>query len=293
VGPASDSKVAGGHFHATTASIRAARRLASDTVVAWQLDDVIDAVELCTAELAANAVLHGRTSFDVVLRHIGDGVRVDVIDSRPDELPAQIPLTGTASDITRMAATGRGLQLVAGTANRWGYTTTEDDKSVWAEIEVEAPELPSEPVVVLGRGRPVEPGDVHLDLRSMPVRAAVASGMQVDEIVRSHQLGERGTDASALPDLYRLLEVSAGPRLAGRHAALRAAGREALRFDLDLNTSMAALVGLGELNGLLERLARSSAARPAGDDVVAYRAWLRAETARQLRGEPPEACPLP
>jgi len=293
LGPVSDSEVAGAHFHATTASVRAARRLASDTVTAWQLHDVIDAVELCTAELAANAVRHGRTSFDVVLRRNGDGVRVDVIDSRPDELPAQIPLTGTASDITRMAATGRGLQLIAGTANRWGYTTSEDDKSVWAEIDVEAPELPSEPVVVLGRGRPVQAGDVHLELRSMPVRAAVASGVQVDEIVRSHQLGDRGTDTSALPDLYRLLEVSAGPRLVGRHAALRAAGRGALRFDLDLDTSMAALVGLGELNRLLERLTRSSASRPAGEDVVVYREWLREETARQLRGEPPQACALP
>src|SRR5687768_16602327 len=123
--------------------------MASDAVAGWQLDDLVDAVELCAGELAANAVLHGRTSFDVVLRREGDSVRIDVIDQRPDEIPAQIPLTGTAADITRMASTGRGLQLVAGTADRWGFTTTEEDKSVWAEIGPDAPEIPSEPVVVL------------------------------------------------------------------------------------------------------------------------------------------------
>lgn len=292
MGPVSDSDVAGAHFHAATASVRMARRMASETVAGWHLDDLHDAVELCTGELAANAVLHGRTSFDVVLRREGDTVRIDVIDRRPEEVPAQIPLTGTAADITRMASTGRGLQLVAGTADRWGFTTTEDDKSVWAEIGPEAPEIPSEPVVVLGRRRPPEPGDVRLDLRSMPVRAAVASGVHVDEIVRSLQLREPGTDTSVLPALYRLLEVSAAPRLGGRHAALRAASRNEVRFDFVLDTSMEALVGLGELNRLLEDLATRSDAPPLEGGVLDYRAWLRSETSRQLRGEAPAPCPL-
>ncbi len=293
MGPVRDSDVAGAHFHAATASVREARRMASDAVAGWRLDDLVDAVELCTGELAANAVLHGRTSFDVVLRREGDSVRIDVIDQRPDEIPAQIPLTGTAADITRMASTGRGLQLVAGTADRWGFTTTEDDKSVWAEIGPEAPEIPSEPVVVLGRGAQPEPGDVHLELRSKPVRAAVASGVHVDEIVRSLQLREPGTDTAVLPDLYRLLEVSAAPRLGGRHAALRAAGRNEVRFDLVLDTTMAALVGLGALNRLLEDLALRRDALAVEDVVLEYRAWLRDETSRQLRGDPPRPCDLP
>lgn len=293
MGPVSESDVAGAHFHAATASVRMARRMASDAVAGWQLDDLVDAVELCTGELAANAVLHGRTSFDVVLRREGDSVRIDVIDQRPDELPAQIPLTGTAADITRMASTGRGLQLVAGTADRWGFTTTEEDKSVWAEIGPEAPEVPSEPVVVLGRGQEAERGEVHLELRAMPVRAAVASGVHVDEIVRSLQLREPGTETAVLPDLYRLLELSAAPRLGGRHAALRAAGRDEVRFDFVLDTTMEAIASLGQLNRLLEELARRSDALPVDAGVLAYRGWLRNETTRQLRGEPPRPCDLP
>jgi anti-sigma regulatory factor (Ser/Thr protein kinase) len=293
LGPVRNSDVAGAHFHAATASVRMARRMASDAVAGWQLDDLVDAVELCTGELAANAVLHGRTSFDVVLRREGDSVRIDVIDQRPDEIPAQIPLTGTAADITRMASTGRGLQLVAGTADRWGFTTTEEDKSVWAEIGPEAPEIPSQPVVVLGKDAAGEPGDVHLELRSMPVRAAVASGVHVDEIVRSLQLREPGTETAVLPDLYRLLEVSAGPRLGGRHAALRAAGRNEVRFDLVFDTTMEALAALGALNRLLEDLATRRDALPVEDGVLDYRAWLRDETTRQLQGDAPQPCHLP
>lgn len=90
-------------------------------------------VALVVAELAANAVLHGRVrgrDFRVrlVLR---DGlVRVEVADGRTDRLPV---LRASADE------GGRGLLLVAATAERWGVEprTGAPYKVVWAEVRVE------------------------------------------------------------------------------------------------------------------------------------------------------------
>lgn len=288
-----DVKVA--HFHAVTRNLRAARQLVTDTLESWGLDEIIDAAALCVGELTANAVLHGRTSFDLVVRRRGAGVRIDVIDQRPDEVPAAVPLTGTAVDITRDAATGRGLQIVAATATRWGYTTSESDKSVWVELEPGQLGASTEPVALNGYVPHPSPDDRHLVLRSMPVRPAVASGVQVDELVREIQLGASGAgDASLLARLYRLLDVSAPARLSGRHAALRAAGRHEDRFDLVLDTPLTTLTAVGDLNQLLEELSRRRGTwAEIAPEVAAYRLWLREETTRQLRGELPQDCPLP
>jgi anti-sigma regulatory factor (Ser/Thr protein kinase) len=293
VAVADDVEVA--HFHAATRNLRAARQLVIDTVTRWGLDEIADAAALCTGELAANAVLHGRTSFDVVIRRRGSGVRIDVIDQRPDEVPAAVPLTGIAVDITRDAATGRGLQIVAATATRWGYTTSESDKSVWAEIEPGRLGVHPDPIALIGYVPHRSPDDLHLVLRSMPVRPAVASGVQVDELVREIQLGATGAgDSSLLARLYRLLDVSAPARLSGRHAALRAAGRHEDRFDLVLDTPMATLVAVGDLNDLLEELSRRRGTwAEIAPEVAEYRRWLREETTRQLAGEAPQPCPLP
>jgi anti-sigma regulatory factor (Ser/Thr protein kinase) len=291
----SEGEVQVAHYGAAPKDARTARQLVSHILVGWGLHDLVEVATLCTGELAANAVFHGRTPFDLVVRRRGEGVRIDAIDQRPQEVPVAVPLTGTAADITRHAATGRGLQIVAALATRWGYTTSTVDKSVWVEIEPGRRGAEPEPVVELGHVAVRSPGDAHLDLRSMPVRAAVASGVQVDELVREVQLGGRdGADLKVLARLYRLLDDSAPARLGGRHAALRAAGRDEQRFDLVLDAPFDTLTAVAELSALLEELAvhRSGRARvPA--DVLAYRAWLQDESRRQLRGSPPQPCPLP
>lgn len=283
------------HFDASPRSARSARELVSQALQDWGLQHLLDVATLCVGELAANAVLHGRSPFDVVVHRQGDGVRLEVIDLRPEEIPAAVPTHGTAVDITRQAATGRGLQIVASMAQRWGYTTSAADKAVWAEIGDTAPTAPTDPVVVAGWHPTPSPADIHLDLRSMPVRTAVASGMQVDELVRELQLGpDLGTDPAAVARLYRLLDVSAPARLGGRHAALRAAALDAVRFDFQLDAPLATLAAVADLNELMETVtARRGGKLVVTDDVAAYRAWLLEEGLRQLAGDPPSDCPLP
>jgi anti-sigma regulatory factor (Ser/Thr protein kinase) len=96
--------------------------------------DANETVTLVVAELAANAVRHGRVrgrSFRVRLVLCGDIVRVEVLDARVDRLPvrASEPDEG-----------GRGLLLVEALSREWGVDLRPDGmhKTVWAEVPLSA-----------------------------------------------------------------------------------------------------------------------------------------------------------
>ncbi|WP_416982992.1 ATP-binding protein [Streptomyces sp. T028] len=124
-------------FSATRRGARLARRLAVHQLDLWGIpygSPASDAVELVVAELAANAVLHGRVpgrDFELRLRcdRVADVVRVEVSDTHPCRPEPHDPTPGTAD-----AEGGRGLLLVAAVAVRWGVTDrTGPGKTVWAE----------------------------------------------------------------------------------------------------------------------------------------------------------------
>ena len=271
------------------------RRVVTELLHSWGRDDLSETASLCATELAANAILHTREPFDVAIRRWPGGVRVEVIDGRPTELPIPVPTSGSAVDITAAGTTGRGLQIVASLSRRWGFSTSETAKSVWSEIAEDAGEACDPPVVVLGKP-PVSDSEppahpITLRLIDLPVRAAVASGVQVDELVRGLQLGAHSdpVDTKWLEELYPLLDLSAALRLAGRHAALHAAAQSLARFDLQLHTGAEALGALGDLNRLLERATNAGISR----EVEEFRAWLQDEVAHQTAGHPPRPCTLP
>ncbi|WP_374227272.1 ATP-binding protein [Streptomyces sp. JJ66] len=85
------------------------------------------------AELAANAVLHGRVpgrDFRLDLTLTGPTLRIEVTDTRDDQLPDTSPQPPTPH-----AESGRGLLLVAALADRWGvHTGPTPRKTVWAEL---------------------------------------------------------------------------------------------------------------------------------------------------------------
>ncbi|MFJ3672170.1 ATP-binding protein [Streptomyces sp. NPDC090106] len=100
-----------------------------------------DAVAHVVAELAANAVLHGRVpgrDFRLRLKLYGDGgpLRVEVTDARGDRLPRAGD--GAAGD----AESGRGLLIVEAYAERWGVEEAPaGGKTVWAEVATDREEL--------------------------------------------------------------------------------------------------------------------------------------------------------
>lgn len=258
------------------------------------LADLATEAEICVAELAANAVLHTRSSYDVAIAAGADAVRIDVVDMRPELLPIALPIGGAAAVLIEDAVTGRGLRLVSSLARRWGYTTTATTKSVWFELG-EGARVP-DAVVVRGYEEDVAAGASMVDLRGMPVLAAIGSGMQVEGLVRELQLGlyDASMAESERSNLLALLDRSAPARLAGRYAAVHAAAAGEERFDLQLAVSSELLDALAALSELLVTVPTGvpgSLAAPT-QAVTEYRDWLRDEVVSQLRGAAPQRCPL-
>ncbi len=125
---------------ATPRGARLARRLAVGQLNAWHIpygSDASEAVALIVAELAANAVTHGRVpgrDFELRLSLVPGSVRVEVTDSRsgsrppgPKDVQAPFPL----------AESGRGLLVVDAVADRWEVLDREPPgKTVRAEVDV-------------------------------------------------------------------------------------------------------------------------------------------------------------
>ncbi|MEV0776004.1 ATP-binding protein [Streptomyces sp. NPDC050433] len=125
-------------FSATRRGARLARRLATQQLDAWGIPygcEPSDAAALVVAELAANAVLHGRVpGRDFALRlaynTAKDLVRIEVSDTH-NTLPSRAP-RGAAPDEER----GRGLVLVDAIAVQWGISgRSGPGKTVWAYVQ--------------------------------------------------------------------------------------------------------------------------------------------------------------
>ncbi|MEV5968550.1 ATP-binding protein [Streptomyces sp. NPDC051921] len=116
----------------TRRGARLARLLAVQQMRDWGLTDVA-AAELVVAELANNAVTHGRVpgrDFEVRLT-LGEGLlRVEVSDTRGEREPRP------AAEASRHPAeNGYGLPLVAALSTAWGVKGRSVGKTVWATVE--------------------------------------------------------------------------------------------------------------------------------------------------------------
>ncbi|MEE1938023.1 ATP-binding protein [Streptomyces sp. TRM 70361] len=133
-------------FSPTPRGARLARLLAEHQFAVWGVPRgtaVHDAAVLVVAELAANAVLHGRVpgrDFELALGHepAGGVLRVEVSDTHPSR---PLPLVRPAAREPE-GERGRGLPLVAAVADRWGVRERcGPGKTVWAELRTGGPAL--------------------------------------------------------------------------------------------------------------------------------------------------------
>src|SRR3954467_8516717 len=81
---------------------------------------------LLASELASNAVMHARTTFEVALHLDDEVVRVEAYDTSPTMPPVR---TYAADSIA-----GRGLHMIAATSERWGFDSLPEGKVVWFEL---------------------------------------------------------------------------------------------------------------------------------------------------------------
>jgi anti-sigma regulatory factor (Ser/Thr protein kinase) len=87
---------------------------------------LLDDARLIVTELAANAILHARSPFSVTVHAHATGVRLSVRDRS-----AVRPIVRPGGPL---AASGRGLLLVAALSADWGVVVSADGKTVWADL---------------------------------------------------------------------------------------------------------------------------------------------------------------
>jgi anti-sigma regulatory factor (Ser/Thr protein kinase) len=107
------------------ALVAGARRMASDQLTAWGLDELAFATELIVSELVTNAIRYGTAPIELRLLR-GDSLICEVSDG-----------SNSAPHLRRARSFdegGRGLLLVAQLAERWGSRQTPSGKTIWAEL---------------------------------------------------------------------------------------------------------------------------------------------------------------
>jgi anti-sigma regulatory factor (Ser/Thr protein kinase) len=127
-------------FSATPRGARLARRLALHQLDRWGIPhgtDVSDTAALLAAELAANAVTHGRVpgrDFELRLTHTPGVLFIEVSDTRGERRP---PQPGHLPTPEPDADSGRGLLIVEALADRWSVLDrTPVGKTVRAELDL-------------------------------------------------------------------------------------------------------------------------------------------------------------
>lgn len=184
-------------------AVRGARSFVRTRLEAVGLDDCADDAGLLVSELAANAVLHARTAFTVHLRPtLEGGVRVEVEDGSP--LP---PVLTPAS--TR-AISGRGLDLVASMAARWGsHPSSGGGKVVWFEVEAgsAAPPAMDDTAELLALWGDDDPGSPLHRTAGLITASVPAVGPTHEVVVPDQPVGELLAAEEAMDDLLREMQL--------------------------------------------------------------------------------------
>ncbi|MDX3260506.1 SpoIIE family protein phosphatase [Streptomyces sp. NPDC093228] len=155
-------------FEPVGRAVATARSFVRDTLQGWGFADIVDDAVVLTSELVTNAVVHAGTAADVLCLRSDDGVRIEVADRYPER---EVPLQSAAVNMGHPDREGgRGLQLCAALAGRWGVEYTPTHKQVWFQLD-----LPERPVGTRAAG-PTLPADL-LPLADARVRVAV---VQID-----------------------------------------------------------------------------------------------------------------
>jgi anti-sigma regulatory factor (Ser/Thr protein kinase) len=114
-------------FDAVPEVVHHARELARQALGTWGLAELAETVELLVSELVTNAMRHGAGGIE--LRLIRTGSLLCEVRDDGHELPALRHAKVTDEG-------GRGLQLVAALADRWGTQRTPTGKVVWFEQSI-------------------------------------------------------------------------------------------------------------------------------------------------------------
>lgn len=123
-------------FPAEANAVRTARHAVRDTLRSWQIDSVVgDVTVLLVSELVTNSLRYASGPIGVRLAHLRPGA--DETAHRPAllvEVSDPLPDAPTERAAGPDDEGGRGLQLVACSAQRWGIRKGRSGKTVWFEL---------------------------------------------------------------------------------------------------------------------------------------------------------------
>ena len=127
---------------ATPRGARLARQLTLNQLQAWGIpydSDAAEAAAVIVAELAANAVTHGRVAgrdFELRLSLSTGSIRIEVSDTLTEQRP---PKPGDVRHPGPLDEHGRGLVLVEALADRWEVLDREPPPGRTVRAEVDLP----------------------------------------------------------------------------------------------------------------------------------------------------------
>lgn len=282
-------------------SVRVARLWVAEVLDEVGRPDLVESAQLGVTELVTNALLHARPPVTVRVRGTIDRPRVEVTDH--SVLPPERTSSGE-----QLVTFGRGLDLVASHANRWGsdinlYGT---GKTVWFEPATEA--HPADEVESLqfsmdealaALGEPAEPEHrLRIRLLDMPVQLFSRLRVHFNEIGREARLWAL-TEPERHPGAVELTEIFVAVEQQRRQAAgvdqLDRAIAEGVEYaDLEYWVSPDSPETMERLSRVLELVYDSPdergllpSTRPKQPLMLALQRWYFDEFVRQGRGEAP------
>ncbi|WP_078495997.1 SpoIIE family protein phosphatase [Streptomyces sp. LaPpAH-108] len=222
-------------FEPVGRSVATARSFVRDTLQGWGFADIVDDAVVLTSELVTNAVVHAGTEAEVLCLRTEPGVRIEVSDRYPER---EVPLQNAHAVMgSPDREGGRGLQLCAALASRWGVEYTSTHKNVWFQLDLPERALgtrtagPALPTDLL----PTADGRVRVAVLQIDRKGSVSAwnedaeelfGYAADEVV-----GKPLTDLAAWPHtpgtgtgIAEALQLS---RWEGSYGVRRADGRVA------------------------------------------------------------------
>lgn len=263
-------------------------------------DDLVECAQVGTAELVANAILHGAAPISVRVRGTATHPRIEVLDGSP---VAPVPAASTVDSDDFLATFGRGLSMVAMSAVAWGASMEDDGKVVWFEPAAGVGDRAAADPVFDSHAEPdVESHSdqaVAVRLLGVDVAVATALGRQYADLRRELRLlAVAHQDAYPLAANLSAMFASYERQLPREvHFAVKRA-RRAGKATIDLSVTiepeaapilrtMLEMFDLADAFCKAERLL-SIQRTP---EQRAFHVWYLTECIRQIDGEPPISFP--
>ncbi|RNL77540.1 ATP-binding protein [Nocardioides marmorisolisilvae] len=288
-------------------SVRMAREWVSGVLDEIGRTELAESARLAVSELVTNALLHAEPPMTVHVRGTVEHPRIEVTDQSmvPPQPRHSTPLVNADDELT-WTTVGRGLDLVASFARRWGADIDPRGfgKVVWFEPAAEVRENPAEGELfdlddaIAQRGE--EPADpesmLTIELLGMPTELFSHLRLHFNELGRELRLL-----AITDPDRYPIAVEFAETYLQIEHERRQVVGLDDLDSAMDAHKDTVDLAyrvpatapeSMSRVAVLLEEIYRSFAqekllaVRPS-PELMSLQRWYLGEFSRQANGHRP------